>query len=241
MSDAAAPYNSVTFSSTFVLLQPLKRSRGNSAAELSCGDATLPPPQSLQRCVAAKGFSAHPAALCMRNLQGLANQGQASLAAIQERVSFWRQQGTSTEGVRAERSPFGFLATPRYSDQVSSIQAELQLRQQHAARHLRGCSPQASSYLADHQDTNFMWSSSSASMEQGYTSRDPRQDTRGGKRLCIAPSTAASPLFPRPFSASAAPSPNMTKGDFIAHLNASRCQASILRLICAMMSMYTHQ
>lgn len=206
------------FSTTFVLLQPLKRSRGNGAAELSCGDATLPLPQSLQRCVAANGFPAHSAALCMRNLQGLANQGQASMAAIQERVSLWKQQGASTEGVRAERSPFGFVATPRHSDQVSSIQAELQLRQQHAARHLSGCSPQASSYSAVHQDRNSRWSSHSTSMEQGYTSRDPRQDARGGKRLCITPSTSASPVFPGPCFASTAPSPNMTRGDFMAHL-----------------------
>lgn len=206
-----------------MLLQPLKRSRANGAAELSCHDATLPPPQSLQRCVTAKpkGFSAHSAALCMRNLQGLANQGQANMAAIQERVSLWQQQGASTEGVPAEeRFPIGFLATPRHDDQVSSIQAELQLWQQHAPGHLRGCSPQASSYPAVHQDTRSKWSSSSTSMQQGCTFRDPRQDAGGGKRLCSAQSIniAASPIDPRLCFASAASSPHMTRGDLLAHL-----------------------
>lgn len=158
----------------------------------------VPMPHPLQQAATASQLAAHSASLC--TLQSLAKQGQAGMAAIHQRVLQWAQMGDNPEGVHQpdQRSAIGFMTRSGYHDRATSIQAELQLRQQHALRHISGCSPQAPSYPAVTSDTRLLWPPS-VDMEQGCNSRDPRQDpdARGVKRLCSAHSMSTSPVHPR--------------------------------------------
>ena len=176
------------------MLQPLKRSRASIAADLGDLGAMVPTPHSLQQGVTVSNLPAHSALLC--TLQSLAKQGQASMAAIHQRVSQLAQERDNTQGLHApeQRSETGFVARSGYHDRADTFQEELQLRQQHALRHIGGCSPQAHSHPAGTSDTRFLWPPS-ASKEPGCNCRDPRQDpdARGAKRLCSAQSTLTSP------------------------------------------------
>ena len=203
---AYMPYNAV-MSQIDLVLQPLKRLRASCAAELGNLDAMVPMPHCLQQAVTPSNLPAYSASLC--TLQSLAKQGQASMAAIHQRVSQWAQKGDNT--VRRhqpeQRSAIGFVTRSGYDNRATSIQAELQLRQQHALRHLSDRSSQAPSSPPVTSDTRLLWPPS-VDMEQTYNSRDPRQDpdARGVKRLCSPQSMSTSPVHPRLCFAASCPS-----------------------------------
>ena len=212
----------LTLQSICMLLQPFKRSRASDAAdhELRPAVTMQPWPQSLQQFVTSNNLSAQSASL--QTLQNQAKQAQASLEANQQRASQWAQDaGNKQRSPFEQRRPTGFVARLGSQDRTNRTQAEapgLLCQQQHALKHVSGCSPRESNYSGVGWDPQLMWSSS-ASMEQGSISRDPRLDvscrSRGLKRLCSTQCTQCVSTAPfnlcLPF---AARNPEMSTGTF---------------------------
>ena len=155
-----------------MLLQPFKRSTASAAAadELRPAVTMLPWPQSLQQFVTSNHLSAQSASL--HTLQNQAKQAQASLEAIQQRASQRAVQRAQDAGNRQglsfeQRPPTGFAARLGPYDRANRTQAEasgLPCQQQHALKHVSGCSPRESNYSGVSWDPQW---SSSANMEQG--------------------------------------------------------------------------
>lgn len=182
-----------------MLMQPLKRSRVSSAAESSPSPVTnTNQAQSLQQLMTASNFSSQCSSTYM--LQGLAEQGQACVEAIQQRAASWAVQRAQTppQGQRLPSERGSLLGSIGSTEQhrAYNIHLELERRQQQAGVPMPACSPQASSHSVSHRDTSVpgMLRSSSANLDHSCNPRDPRQDPRGMKRVFTVSTMSTSPV-----------------------------------------------
>ena len=176
------------------------------AAETSPSITAVTQPQSLQQLMTASNFLSHGAS--PHTLQGLAEHGQSTAEAIQQRAARWAEQRAQPQaerhGLPSEKGCLDGIMGAADHDRVHKIRLELERRQQHAVMHMAHCSAHTSGYsLSQNTSSPGMVRSSSANLESSCNPRDPRQDPRGMKRVYTANCLSTSPAkrllpFPQP-------------------------------------------